>query len=375
MNAEVHFRYAIFLLFCLFVVTAKAQDDAQLMIKGQISVFLKAKGLGLNVGTVKANNFKEEPLEGVTIEVKKNGASVLKITSGKKGRYFLQIPISTTDAKNDYVVYFSKDGMSPRMIYLNAYLSKDEFKKYQSAKYDFALDQGLYETTLKDIELDKPNGKIKWDAVKDHKFSFDENYARLQAGEEAKIKANADAYFTALAKKKKKTDDALAKKQSAADAKKKAEEELKRKADEEAKALAAQKAKEESDRLAALKAKEEADRIQREKEAMAKADALKKHRADSLAEDARKKALEMANASVEVQEAITPARGNMKESNSGYDVSETYSIHIARRSLSAAREKRNKVKGKNLSAKYETFNILTSLLDMVDEDDKKNKNQ
>ena len=197
------------------------------------------------------------------------------------------------------------------------------------------------------------------------------------------MKANADQYFTALMKKKKKTDDLLAQKKAAEDAKLKAAEDAKKKQLEAAQLLAAQKAKEESDRLAAqkakeeadrlAKAKEEADRLQREKEELARQERLRKHIADSLAEVAR--SVEAASAKLTIKATVKPIIQEIAENMERYDASETYSINIARKSLSAERTRRNKEKGKNLSNKYETFNILTSLLDMVDEDDKKNKNQ
>ena len=372
-------RFAYFRVLFLFLlasssITALAQNDAVLVIKGQTSALSRAKGLGLNSG-VKTVNFKEEPIEGVTIELKKNGATVQKLSSGKKGRYSFEIPVSTTDLKNDYVIYFSMEGMAPRMVFVNAFLTKDEFKKYQSAKYEIELNEGLYGTTVTDIELDKPNAKIKWDAVKEHKFSFDEAQARFMAGEEAKMKANADAYFTALAKKKKKTDDVLAKKKAAEDAKLKAAEDAKKKELEEAQRLAAEKAKAEADRLAAIKAKEDADRAQREKDEMARKESLRRHKADSLAELARLKELEMANAKIDIKSNVRQAVQEVFESKDRYDVSEAYSISIARRAISAEKQRRNMVKGKNLSAKYETFNILTSLLDEVDESDRKGRKQ
>ncbi len=366
-NISVYLKVLPFLICCLFVTAASAQNDTLLVIKGQTSMKLRAKGLGLNSG-VKGVDWKEEPLEGVEIEVKKNGVTILKTTSGKKGKYSFQIPVTTGDSKNDYTVYFSKDGMGPKMITVNAFLSKDEYKKHTFVKTEFGLDVPMIATTVKDIVIDKPFSKIKWDNVKEHKFS-DQAYSKIAQSEEQKILANPDQYYTALLKKKKKIEETDAKKKAAAEAKLKAEEEAKKKLEEEAR----KKADEENRRLAALKAKEEADRIEREKAEALKKEKWKKHIADSLAEVQRKKALETASIKPETKEITKPVETYPEESKNLYDVSETYSINIARKSLSLEKEKRNREKGKNLTMKYETTNVLTSLLDVVDEFDKKNK--
>ena len=352
-------------LFFILTTTSQAQDNAKLVIKGQTLACSRKGGLGLNAG-VKSVDYKEEPLEGVEIEVKKNGTTIAQATSGKKGKYSFEIPVSTTDAKNDYVVYISKSGMGPRMVSINSFLPKEEYKKYTLPSYECELNVLLYFTTVTDISLEKFTEKIKWDNAKEHKFMVDAAYARGVLGDDQKIKANPDLFYTSLVKKKKKTEEALAKKNAAADA-------AKQKAD----ALAKQKADEEAQRLAAIKAKEEADRIQREKDELARQELLKKHIADSLAvvAAAKKKTEGTSTASVEVAEIVTPSRDDKEESKDRYDAADTYSIHIARRTLSMAKERRSREKGKNLSAKYETFNILTSLLDMVDEIDKKNKQQ
>ena len=237
--------------------------------------------------TAKVN---EDPAEGVDIEVKKDGATIAKLISGKKGKYTFQIPVSTDDINNDYVIYISKDGFVPKMININAYLSKNEFGNYPFAKYDFEMDLSLLKTTIKDIVLDKPSAKIAWDPMKLHKFDFDHvYYTKVIQKEEQKMIPNSDAYFKNFAKKKKKEEELLAKNKVAADAKLKAEEEAKKKANEEIQKLAAMKAKEEADRI-----------LQQNLEAM-KQEMKKKHIADSLAEVQRKKEMESGNAKLEIK--------------------------------------------------------------------------
>jgi hypothetical protein len=355
-------RAITFFVLCSFFTAAQAQNDALLQINGQTLLKSRAKGLGLNQG-VKSIEWKKEPLEGVNIEVRKNDVTIAKATSGKKGKYTFEIPVSTADPKNDFTVYFSKEGLAPKTIAVNSFLPKDEFTKYSSAKYDIGLDIPLIATTIKDIVPDKSYAKIKWDKAKEHKFTIDPTYERISASEEQKIDMNPDQYYSALAKKKKKAEDAIAKNKAAAEAKLKADE------------LAKQKAEEEAQKLAAQKAKEEAERIEREKAEALRLEALKKHIADSIAEAERKKSMELATTKLEIKKIVKPIVNVQNEIKNFYEASEKYSINMASKSLREQKEKRNREKGKNLSAKYESLNILTSLLDEVDEFDKKSKKE
>lgn len=349
------------LLFAFFSHRISAQTEPVLIIKGQTETNSGKSSLAANLGarTAKVN---ADPVEGVNIEVKKDGVTIIKIASGKKGKYSFQLPVSTTDPQNEYVIYFFKDGWVPKRIDINAYLSQNEFANYPFTKYDFEMDISLLKTTIKDIVLEKPNAKIAWDPVKEHKFTFDASYAKIAQKEEQKMAANPDMYFKNLEKKKKKTEEALAKKAAEEEKKRIAEEEAKRKADEEAK------------RLAALKAKEEAERLAREKAELEKLELAKKRMADSLAEIERKKSIDAANTKIDVKKIVKPV-DEISDTKNFYNVGETYSINIAKKALSLEKEKRSRERGRNLTMKYETSNVLTSLLNVVDENDKKAKQQ
>lgn len=363
-------RALSFLLFSFFITNAEAQNDATLTITGQTILKSRAGGLGLNKG-VKGVNWKEESLEGVKIEVRKNGATVSTATSGKKGKFSIQIPVSITDSKNDYVIYFSREGTAPRTVYVNGFLSKEEFAKNSSGKYDAELNMAMVETSVKDIVPDKPFAKIKWDQVKEHKFTPDQLYAKTSLGEERKIEANPDVYYSALVKKQKKQQETVNKNKAAAEAKLKAMEEQKRKAAEEARL----KEEAEAQRQAALKAKEEADRLEMEKAEAARIEMRGKHIADSLAEAQRKAALVNPSAKLEINKIVRPLGKDADGNTDRYDASDTYSINIAKRTLTEEKEKKNREKASNLSTKYETINTLTSLLNEMDEYDKGNRRQ
>ena len=332
-----------------------------MVVSGRISSNSSKSGLAGSLG-VRTVNTSDEPMEGVEIEVKKNGVTIATVTSSKKGKYSFQIPVSTSDAANDYTVSFSKEGTVPKTLIINAYLSKEEFALHQFVRYDFDMPVTMIVTTMKDVVLEKASGKIKWDDKKEHKFTFDQVYAKIVQKDEMKLAANADQYFKDLAKKKKKEEEALAKKQAAEDAKLKSELEARQKEQEEQKKLAEQKAKDDADRI-----------LQQNMEAM-KQEIRKKRIADSLAEIEKQKAMEAANAKIEIKKIVKPIPTEDQD-KIVFDAAGAYSLNVAMKSQKVYKEKMNKEKAKNLSAKYETNNTLTSLLDMVDEDDKKMKKQ
>lgn len=298
-------------------------------------------------------------IEGVEMDLKKNGQTVSKITSGKNGKYYIQMDISTTNPKHEYTLNISYAGTIPKLLSINAYIPPEEFSKFEVPRYEFSLEIVMIETSVKDIVLEKPSGKIKWDNSV-HRFEFDQVYAKVAQKEQDKMKD--ENYLRELAAKKKKEEEE--------EARRKADEEAKLKADQEAKL----KAEEEAKRLAELKAREEADKILQQNLDAMKQQMAKQRIVDSLAEIERKKKLQEANTKVEIQEFVKPVSPNDVDENA-FDGTDAYNINIAKRSLKAQEERLKKEKAKNLSAKYETNNTLTSLLNMVDEHDKKLKKQ
>ncbi len=214
----------------------------------------------------------------------------------------------------------------------------------------------MTETNVKDIVIEKPSGKIRWDNAED-KFAFDQVYAKIAQKEQDKMKD--ENYLRELAEKKKKEEDEAAKKKADEEARIKADLEAKSKSDEEAK------------RLAELKQKEESDRIVRENLEAMKAEIRKKRVQDSLDSLA---VLMAARTNIEIKKLVKPVSPEDVDQNA-FDGTGAYSINIAKKALKATQERINREKAKNLSAKYETNNTLTSLLDMVDEHDKKMKKQ
>jgi hypothetical protein len=248
--------------------------------------------------------------------------------------------ISTTNKDNEYLLYITKEGTVPKTLSINTYITPEES---YFAEYYLNLKIIMIETTVRDIVERHASGKIKWDS-QEHKFTLDQEYAKIIRKEEEKLQADPDKYLKELAEKKKKEEEEKLRKK---------EEEEKRKA-EEAKKLAQQKMQEEANRI-----------IQQNFEAM-KEELRRKRLADSLS------AIEAAKAK-QVLQKPEESVSSEEVDRSVFNGADSYSLNIAKKSLKVAQEKMNRKKAANLSTKYETNNILTSLFDMADEYDKKIK--
>lgn len=298
-------------------------------------------------------NTTNKSLEGVQLELKKSGKSIQKISSDKRGRYYLQLGVSTSNKENEYMLYISMDGTVPKTLKINTYIPPGEFGVNNVPRYEFDLNITMTATTEKDIIVQRPSGKIIWDSQA-RKFQFDQKFAILAQKEDdaAKKKAEEEARLKAEAEAKLKADE---------EARLKAEAEAKLKADELAKLRAEEerKQKEEAERIvqANLKAMQEEMRRKRQKDSL-----------DSLA------MISAGKTKVEINRLSRPVTPKDVDENA-FDGTGAYSINIAKKALKAYLDKKRKEKANNLSAKYETNNTLTSLLNMVDEHDKMIKKQ
>lgn len=267
--------------------------------------------------------------EGVEIEMKKDGQSITTLTTSKTGKYYIEMPVSVLNKNNEYLLFVSLPGTIPKSISVNTYISPEEFNENTFPRYVFDLEIKMIETTMKQIVVERASGRIHWD-FEQHAFAFDQSYAKIIEQEDNSEKI--------LAEKRKKE-----------------EEEARHKAEEAFNALADKKAKEEADKI--LQKNLEAMRLQMRQTRM-------KDSLDSLT-NAQKANLEIVN----ITKPISPEDVD----ENAFDGTDAYSINIAKKSLKISQAKTNKEKAANLSAKYETNNTLTSLLNMVDEYDKSKK--
>src|SRR3990170_4203521 len=119
--------------------------------------------------------------------------------------------VSTANQKSEYILNISQAGTVPKSLSINTYISKEEFNLFTYTRYDFELEIKMIETNVKDIVLERPSGKIHWDNI-EHKFAFDQVYAKIVQKDEEKMKD--ENYLRELAAKKKSEEDELAKKKA-----------------------------------------------------------------------------------------------------------------------------------------------------------------
>ena len=316
--------FFLFLVSPSFSYSQTDETDAVFILKGNTRSLQTGKGV-----------------EGVELELKKNGQSVQKILSAKNGKYSIKMPISILDKNSEYVLFITYPGTVPKSISIITYISPEEYNIKTFPSYLFELEIKMIKTTEKNIIVERPSGRIIWDNTQ-HGFAFDQTFAKLIQ----KTEDNPDKF---LADKKKKEEEEAARK--------KAEEEARLKADAEAKTLADQRSKDEADRI-----------LQKNLAAM-KIELKRKRMQDSLDSIA---VATPGKATVEIKKIAKPISTDDVDENA-FDGTGAYSINIAKKSLKVAQEKMNREKASNLSAKYETNNTLTSLLNMVDESEKNEK--
>ena len=271
------------------------------------------------------------PIDAVELELKKNGKLVSQIITPRNGKYNIQIPIDTLNPKSEYLLFITKDGFIPKTITISTYIEKDEFNQNSFERYDFDLEIVMLVNKASDILVEKPSGKIHWN-YNEHIFSFDQIFAKIIQKEE-KTKKDSSIILKEFADKKKKEGDSIA--------------------------------------LAEQKSKEEAENILKKNTDAMRQELLSKHIQDSidaLSTHAEEKKTE------DINQNMKPVSPEDVDQNA-FDGTGAYTINAAKTYLKTAQEKMHKKQAANLSAKYETNNVLTSLLNTLDEYDKKMKKQ
>ena len=293
----------------------------------------------------------EKPVENVSIELFKKDQLLKKILTTRNGKYSFVMNQDTLNQENEYVIHVTKEGTVPKTLVVNTYIPKEE---YDDNKYDYNLEITLLPTKVNDIVLERPSGKIKWNTTENN-YGIDQVYAKIIKKEEDKLKRNPDKYLKDLAEKMKKEEEAKRKKIEEEEMKKKAEEvkmeleELARKAKErEAAAIAKMKEQE----AAELAIKEKLSAIKTELKEISKTNDSTQHQKSEEGGPLRDKAQER-------QDVM-------------YDPFD-YERKKGRIQLEKSRQHQEKTKNNNLAAKYETKNVMSSLLDAVDEHDKRTK--
>jgi len=181
-------RIFTFLLLILFTCPLLR---GQTTINGDAGFILK--------GVVKLNG---KPAEGVNMELKKNGKSLRKMTTTHNGKYSLRMSVDDSDKTCEYLLSVSRDGVVPKTLNINTYVPRNDFLANPFSAYDFDLEIELIPTTVSDIVVEFPFGKIRW-YPDQQAFALDQVYAKMIKKEETKLKEDPDKYLKELADKKK----------------------------------------------------------------------------------------------------------------------------------------------------------------------------
>jgi hypothetical protein len=279
-----------------------------------------------------------KPAEDVTLELSKNGQLVKKITTTKNGKYTFAMNQDTVNTKNEFIIHVLKEGTVPKALIINTYIPKEE---YDDNTYEYVLEITLIPTTVNDVVIQRPSAKIKWNET-ENGFGIDQVYAKIIQKEEEQLRTDPDKYLKELAEKQKKEQEAKNKLETIA-------------VKVIPKTDSVIKSKE--DKAPEVVIKENLNALKTELKTLPKSDTVIE-KSNTVKRDAPK------------QQVIAPAIVAKQEA---YDESLNYDLKKDRIALQRAKEKTERKKNANLATKYETSNVMSSLLDAVDEHDKKLK--
>ncbi len=284
-------------------------------------------------------------MENVTVELLKNGQLLKKIVTTKNGKYSFDMNQDTVNKKNEYVIHVIKEGTVPKTLIVNTYIPKEE---YDDNTFEYVLEITLVPTTVNDVVIQRPSAKIKWNQ-NENNFGLDQVYAKIIQKEEEKLNADPDKYLQALAEKMKKEEEDKRneeQRRKKEDTDKKIREELARKTAEQEAVLAEKKKQDVKENL-----KNNLNTIKNELNTIAKVNDTIKKKVPVIAEQ--------------------PVTNHTETFNDP----KNYELKKATIDLMERKVKTEKKKNDNLIVKYETSNVMSSLLDAVDEHDKSKKNK
>lgn len=380
-------------------------------------------------GTIKLQN---KPIEGVSLELIKDGKQISKIITRKNGLYSFQMNKSICDKETEYELTIIKEGTVPGVLRVNTSISKEEFNY---VPYVFNLEIKLTPSSLNPISLKESGnnlipsvsnsnithdfGKIKWNSER-RVFDFDKEYAKMIEKNAKVLKLDSSQYAI---EKKSQVEGII---------KNKANEEIKQKVDSIAtqqlannnnnnnnntnrlidlkesvqlnsnKDIDEKKVAESVNKILTIES-ETGDKLSTITEPIPRSESqlvleLKKNRLKKKMDEqakiktienkstpgaikkkkenpANKKEFIVGNGQQNMENKLQPTTNPEQATNLSsneidknfFDGTTVFSINNEKRKLLNAKEKMEMKKAANLAQKYETNNILTSLLDRVEE--------
>ena len=260
------------------------------------------------------------------------------MTTTHNGRYTLRMSVDDSDKTCEYILSITRDGVVPKTLSINTYVPRSDFQANPFSTYDFDLEIELIPTTVSDVVIEFPFGKIRW-YTDQGAFALDQVYAKMVKKEETKLKEDPDKYLKELAEKR---------------------------------------SKEEADKRA-----EEDSRVKREAEQAPKQKVEEVAAHDQPPVSTPPPPVIPSNPVPEVEvknPAVTPVKvvnkivetpgsrdASLERFRQMTDPAQIAQVAEARKKATTEQIKAEKKKSANLSSKYESNNPMTSLLDAADE--------
>jgi hypothetical protein len=286
-------------------------------------------------GAVKLNG---KPAEGVALELKKNGRSLRKITTTHNGKYTLRMSVDDSDKTCEYILSITRDGVVPKTLSINTYVPRSDFQANPFSAYDFDLEIDLIPTTVSDVIIEFPFGKIRW-YTDQGAFALDQVYAKMVKKEETKLKEDPDKYLKELAEKRNKEE-----------ANKRLEEE--------------NRAKREAEQATKQKVEEVATHAPSPVSTPPPAETPPSKVPET---EVKSPAAIPAKTVNKIVETPGSRDASLERFRQMTDPAKIAQVAEARKKSTAEQIKSEKKKSANLSSKYESNNPMTSLLDAADE--------
>jgi hypothetical protein len=373
-------------------------------------------------GNVKLEN---KSSDGVSLELSKDGKQISKIITRKNGLYSFQMNRDLTDTGAEYVLDIIKVGAISGILRINTYSPKNEFN---NVPYIFNLDIKLNLRKPSDVISKQDFGKIKWNPERGV-FDFDKDYVakiatikdslktdsaippfaildkimkdaeEIEKMEKEQLKQKTETIntqqlvnignSTPLYKEKEtvlKKKDVLQEEKEKAEINKKAistnteqfvKTEIKTKGPNKKSEAANLKTEtnlpiKKTDVLSEFKTNNNANTLSSIKTNKINTENKKESHASSVkVETSIKETTNNSLQQITSKERPKTAVPNAKINTNSFDGISIFSINNEKSKLLEAKERMERKKTANLAKKYETSNILTSLLDVVEEYDKK----
>lgn len=146
--------------------------------------------------------FSGKPIEGVNFELKKEGVTISTQQTKRNGKFEFEIPISTANEKNEYVINVSKKGFLTKKISVNTFIPLQEISENHLTKFICIIEElAMIEFNENEIVLVNPSARFRWETnLKE--FTYDVEFAKTAKKEEQMLLESPEKYSEYIESKK-----------------------------------------------------------------------------------------------------------------------------------------------------------------------------